>query len=527
MLMLLVILPVGIQAADRPQLIVIISIDQMRADLLTRYASLYEQGFKRLMTEGVFFKHADLNYAGTATGPGHASLGTGVYPWKNGIVGNSYVERATGKKIYCVSDSAAEPVEGDGGKMSPGNLLVPGFGDWLKAASPTSRVFSLSYKDRAAILMGGQNANAAFWYDRKSGRMVTSSYYRTSLAPWTKEFNTSGWIAKNLPGQWTKLLPEIAYERFGPDDMPGESLWQGKRTFPHAITPGKETGQLFATPWGNDYLLDFASAAMNGEQLGKRGIVDLLCISLSTTDNIGGEFGPNSHEMIDNLVRIDRALGKFLAKLETSFGRGGVIVALSGDHGVMPLPEYLNQFEHIAARRVNNSAQEEFVVKQLDSTLRCELGIKERILKSGTINEEALNAAGVNIGAVEQRLREALLRVEGVADVYFKGELTDVSTPDRPYLDIYRHSYFAERSPDYFIRDCEYCLTGGDSTGTSHGAPYLYDRLVPLVFWGTGKAANQIDRTVHTVDLAATLAKVFGIAAPENIDGIPLKEVAE
>jgi predicted AlkP superfamily pyrophosphatase or phosphodiesterase len=527
LLMLLIILPRGIQSADRPQLIVIISIDQMRANHLTRYASLYEQGFKRLTTEGVFYKNADVNYSGTSTGPGHATLGTGMYPWKSGIVANNYTERATGKKVYCVSDSTAESVEGDGGKMSARNLLVPGFGDWLRATSPTSKVISLSYKDRAAILMGGKRPNAAFWYDRKSGRMATSSYYMSALPAWTKEFNASGWIAKNLPTEWTKLLPENVYERFGPDDMPGEPLRQGTRTFPHAITPGKEIGQLFGTPWGNDYLLDFATAAIQGERLGKRGTVDLLCVSLSTTDNVGSEFGPNSHEMIDNLVRIDRSLGKFLANLETMFGRGGVVVAFSGDHGVMQTPEYLNQFEHIAARRINNAVQVDAVVKQMDSTLRREQGIKQRILKSGMINEEALKAAGANIASVEQRLRQALLRVDGVADVVFKRELTDPASPDRPYLDVYRHSFLEERSPDYFVRDCEYCLDGEGTTGTAHGSPYLYDRLVPLVFWGMGQTPSKIDRTVHTVDLVATIAKLYGIPAPANIDGVPLKEVVE
>jgi predicted AlkP superfamily pyrophosphatase or phosphodiesterase len=327
--LLLMTLPVCGNASDRPQLIVIISIDQMRADHLTRYASLYEHGFKRLMTEGVFFKNADLNYAGTSTGSGHATLGTGVYPWKNGIISNNYVERLTGKKVYCVSDSTAEPVGGVGGKMSPRNLLVPAFGDWLKGSSSASKVVSMSYKDRAAILMAGKHPNAVYWFDRNAGRMATSSYYMNSLPSWAKEFSTTEWIAKNFPTQWTKLLPESAYERFGPDDMPGESLWQGKRTFPHAIEAGKNVAQLFNTPWGNDYLLDFAAAAISGEQLGKRGTVDLLCVSLSTTDNIGSAFGPNSHEMIDNLVRIDKALGIFLTNLDTLFGRGGVMLATS------------------------------------------------------------------------------------------------------------------------------------------------------------------------------------------------------
>lgn len=326
------------RAAERPRLVVVIAIDQMRGDHLTKYAPLYGEGFKRLSTEGVHYLTADLNYAGTATGPGHATLGTGTYPWKSGIVANNFTERSTGKKVYCVADSTAGPVDGLGGKMSPRNLLSPGFTDWVKAASPASRVVSLSYKDRAAVLMGGRRPDAAYWFDRSAGRMGSSSYYMSTLPAWVREFNGSGWIEQHLPGAWTRLLPDSVYERFGPDDMPGEPLWLGTRTFPHVIEPGNKVGRLFSTPWGNDYLLDFAKAAIAGEGLGTREAVDVLWISLSTTDDIGSEFGPSSHEMIDNLVRIDRALGGFLAYLEKRFGRDGVTVALSGDHGVMQMP---------------------------------------------------------------------------------------------------------------------------------------------------------------------------------------------
>lgn len=523
----LVLLTVALHAGPNPKLVVVVAIDQMRGDHLTRYASLYTGGFTRLTAEGVYYPTADLNYAGTATGPGHATLGTGVYPWKSGIVANRYVERATGNKVYCVADSLAGPVDGLGGSVSPRNLMVPGFTDWLKSASPRSRVLSVSYKDRAAVLMGGKRPDAAYWFDRTAGGMATSSYYMPRLPEWVREFNGSGWIDRHLPAAWTKLLPDEAYDRFGPDDMQGEPFWQGTRTFPHAIEPDRRVGRLFSTPWGNDYLLDFAKAAIAGEKLGQGVQVDLLWISLSTTDDIGSEFGPDSHEMIDNLVRIDRALGGFLHYLETTFGPGGVVLALSGDHGVMQMPEYLARFGGVTARRIDNEERLSAAVRKIDATLRQELGIESRIVKTGRIDGQLIAQAGGNLIRVQERVRGALLGVEGVADVYFKQELLDPASPNRPYLQAFRHSYMEERSPDYLIRDCEYCLITADTTGTSHGTPYRYDRVVPLVFWGTGKQPLRVERTVHTVDLSATLADMLGVPVPAWIDGVPLKEVVE
>jgi predicted AlkP superfamily pyrophosphatase or phosphodiesterase len=511
----------------RPHLVVILSIDQMRADYLVRYAPLYEFGFARLLREGVHFRTAELNYAGSSTGPGHATLGTGVYPWKSGIVSNNYTERQTGRRMYCVADSTSEPLGLDGGRMSPRNLLVTGLGDWLKSASPGSHVISISYKDRAAILMGGKHPDAAYWYDRRSGRMSSSSYYLRALPEWMGQFNAGDWITRNLPHEWTKLRPDSVYETYGPDDMPGETAWNGKRTFPHIIGPGQEVGRLFNTPWGNDFLFDAARAAIRGEQLGKRGAVDLLWLSLSATDNIGSDFGSGSHEMIDNLLRMDAALGRFLSDLDSSHGPGGFMLVLTGDHGVMPLPEYERAFGTHHARRLDNSLTVERTVKGVDSVLRLEFGISDRIVKGGRIDEIALRGSRLSRQMVEDRLRAALSGIDGVADVYFRSELLDPSTTDRPYLQKYRHSVHQDRSPDYFIRDCEYCLNDADSTGTSHGSPYVYDTQVPMVFWGTGRSAVVVERTVHTVDLAATLAAFYRLPVPASLDGVALKEVLD
>jgi predicted AlkP superfamily pyrophosphatase or phosphodiesterase len=512
-------------ACESPRLIVIIVIDQMRADHLERYSREYTSGFKRLLSEGIFYSNADLGYAMTATAPGHATLSTGVYPWKSGIVGNSYVERETNRRVYSVEDSTVLTVDGEGGKMSPRNLKVTAFADWLKVASPQSKVVSISYKDRPAVLMGGKKSDFAFWYDRATGHMVTSSYYTKSLPEWVKVFNAGNWIQKNIPPVWAKLKPDSIYERYGPDNLEGESPWSGSTGFPHPFNPDKKPSQAFNSPFGNSMLLDFAREALRCEKLGGRDVTDLLCISLSTTDLIGSLFGPNSHEMIDNLLRLDLALDSFLGDLASACGRDRLLVVMTGDHGVLPLPEYLTAVEHRFARRVDNRKEIRQKLAQLDSLLRLELKVTEPVINEGFLNYVAAKNAGYDSKKLEQRMREVLMSVDGVADVVFRTELIDPKTPQRPYLEAYRHSYYASRSPDFYIRNCEYCLVTASRVGTSHGSPYAYDTRVPIVFWGPRYDARKVDRVVHTVDIAPTLAKMLHLAPPSDLDGKVLKEL--
>jgi predicted AlkP superfamily pyrophosphatase or phosphodiesterase len=200
-ILIIIVFSVGL-AQQKPKLIVLISIDQGRADYFDRFDKQFTGGLKRFHSEGIVFTNADLNYASSETGPGHATLSTGSYPGTSGILANEWYDLKIKKQIYCVADSTALPVEGAGGGSSPKKLVVTAIGDWLKEESPTSKVVSVSSKDRAAILMGGQKPNYAFWYDRKTGHLVTSSYYVKSLPEWAKKFNAANWIDTNLPPAW-------------------------------------------------------------------------------------------------------------------------------------------------------------------------------------------------------------------------------------------------------------------------------------------------------------------------------------
>jgi len=516
-----------VNAANRPKLVILISVDQMRADYLQRFKKEFSGGFKLITEQGTVYRNASLNYAPSETGPGHATISTGCYPWKTGILANDWYDPSTRKDVYCVGDTSAEKVQDEGGGASPRNLEVSALGDWLKQESPHSRVVAVSLKDRAAVLLGGQHPDLVFWYNRKSGDMVTSDYYTGSIPAWVKSFNTLDWVDRNVPAAWTRLRPDDVYENYGPDSVVGERLWNGSSTFPHVFSSDKRKEQILTSPYGDLMTLDFARTILRYERLGQGESVDLLCISLSCTDYIGHAFGPNSQEMADQMFRLDLSIGSFLSDAERLVGHGKILVALSADHGVLPLPEYTVNIDHRTARRIVLQEAINPNIVALDRSLEKKFGTSEHIIQSKAfLNYRAAAQGGIDSVELERQVKEGLMKIDGVADVYFRRELLDVATPERPYLDALRHGYYPPRGEDFLLRFCENCLVTGSTTGTSHGTPYSYDTHVPLVFWGTGVRPATVDRSVYTVDLAPTLAALLGLRSPAGVDGQPLTEMA-
>ncbi|MBI3003934.1 MAG: alkaline phosphatase family protein [Ignavibacteriales bacterium] len=511
---------------QKPRLIVLISIDQMIPEYFERYDHQFTGGLKRLYTEGVVFTNATLNYASTETGPGHASLSTGSYPATSGIHANEWFDQKTRKQIYCTADTLAKAVEGEGGGSSPKNLVVTAFGDWLKAESPVSKVVSVASKDRAAILMGGKRPNHAFWYDRKTGHMVTSTYYTQTIPDWAKKFNDGNWVEKNLPGSWWKLRPVGDYEMNGPDELQGEMIWGMSSSFPHQFAIEKRNEQTLTSPWGDMLTMDFAKAAIEGEKLGQRAMTDILCVGLSCTDYVGHSFGPNSHEIHDHLLRVDQALGAFIDHVEKIVGNGNVLFVLSSDHGVMPLPEYTSKVKKESARRLLVDSMIVPKVAELEQQLQKEMKTSEWLVsRNGFLNYGVAKKSKMSETAFEQKVRNGLLNIDGIADVFFKRELVDKKTKQRPYLGHFQRSYYAPRGEDFQVLFCENCLPTTRPTGTSHGSAYRYDNHIPLIVMGWGLQASRVTREVHSVDVAPTLARILGLTYPKTVDGSPLNEV--
>jgi hypothetical protein len=500
----------------------------MLPEYLDRHADEYRGGLARLRASGLVFANASLGYAMAGTGAGHATISSGLFPRRHGIIANDWVAPETRKKVYCVDDAEAKVVDGEGGGVSPANLVGEGVGDWLKAASPASRVVSIAGKDRAAILMGGRRPDQVWWYAPKTGRMVTSSYYVSWAPAWAKAFNDARWTDAHTPDLWTLLLPESHYAADAPDDFAPEMKLGGSRTFPHALAASAKTSLQLDTPFWDLLLLDFARAAARGEGLGSRETPDLLFVGLSATDYIGHHFGPRSREMHDHLLRLDRALGEFLKDLESRVGRGRVAVVVTADHGVMPVPEYVNEREGGKARRLRFDTSILPRIRELERSLQSEWGIEAPLIEmkamgiDGFLGFDAAAGAGVEAPVLERRVREGLLKIDGIEDVYLRRELTGEGLPERPYLDEFRRGYYAPRGADFEIRYCEMCLISPVSIATDHYSAYAYDTHVPLIFMGAGILPGRIDEKVFTVRIAPTLARILGVPAPADRDGEPL-----
>jgi predicted AlkP superfamily pyrophosphatase or phosphodiesterase len=524
-LALLSVIALAVSAAPPPKLVVFISVDQMRQDYFERYGYLFTEGLHTLYSKGVVYSNADLNYASSETGPGHATLGTGNYPAKNGIIGNEWIDPVTKNTIYCVEDSSAKPVDGEGGGFSPRNLVAPAIGDWLKQRSKNSKVVSVSSKDRAAILMGGWKADRVFWYGRKRGSMVTSDYYMKTLPDWAKTFNASGWIEKNIPDAWTKSMPESEYLKIGPDEFAAEQKWGDDTSFPHQFTTGKKHEQMMGTPYGDRYLVDFSLAAVTGEKLGKRGVTDVLCLSLSNCDYVGHSYGPDSHELLDLLVNLDKSLGHLFSELDALVGKDNYVVALSADHAVCPLPEFNAQYRGIPAKRYLYNTDIKPKLDSLANLLKYELNTSEDvIIKNSFINYIFAMNNGWDSLQLQKEIAQGLKDMEAFVDVYFRYEMVGSAPSDKPYMQKYRNSYYAPRGEDFQYRIRENCIISSRPTGTTHGSPYPYDTHVPLIIWRNGIKAQHVNRAVASADAAPTLAKIAGIVTPKNLDGKPLKE---
>jgi predicted AlkP superfamily pyrophosphatase or phosphodiesterase len=323
-------------------------------------------------------------------------------------------------------------------------------------------------------------------------------------------------------------MPESVYAKYGPDELEGEMKWGTSTSFPHAFQTDKRKEQIVTSPFGDAMILDFALEAVKAENLGQRDVPDILLVSLSCTDYIGHAFGGNSHEMVDQMIRLDRSLGEFITNVEKLVGPGNILLALSADHAGMPLPEYRRNVQHKDARRVLTTAEVNPRIQALDSVLQTEFKTADHIIQSDAfLNYAAAAASGIDSSSLERRVKDGLLKINGIADVYFYRELAGGNPLSHPYLGYYQRGYYPPRGRDFMIRPCEYCLLTTSSTGTTHGTPYRYDTHVPILFWGMGVKAQQVSRVVHTVDIAPTIARVLGINAPATVDGKSLKEIVK
>ena len=535
------------QDSNKPKLVVGVIIDQMGFDQLYKYHDRYgETGFKRLIREGFNFKNANVNYIPSETAPGHASIYTGTTPAYHGIIGNSWYDRDLGNYVGNVIDSNEELVgsinENPNG-TSPKNLAATTITDELRLRSKfKSKVISVSIKDRAAILPGGKSANAAYWFDWESspGYFVSSSFYMKKVPKWVSKFNELGKSNIYLNQSWNTLYPLSTYTASSPDDNKYEPSLGGKSspTFPYDfktmrekyVKSGLEYQLLLVSPGGNSLLTEFAIAAIENEELGMDEYPDILNVSYSITDVIGHTFGPQSVEMEDIYLRLDKNLGELFATLDSKVGKDDYLLFLTSDHAAIPVVSYLrdNKLDGDIARIVEYN-------NQLKSFLEAKYGAGSWIdnfdgdqvyLNKNTVDEKKLV-----LPVIQQEVADFLMTQKGVYLALTAHEL-QTKTYEEGLRKTIQNGYHPKRSGDVLISYNSGTILNPDPQmvvervkGTVHGSGYSYDTHVPLLWMGSGIPKGESVRSVNPIDITPSLAMFLNLQLPSAVQGKPLSEL--
>lgn len=543
------IAPVAAHAQERPALVLQITVDQLRGDLIDRYrAQLGEGGFKRLMDGAAVFANAHHRHANTETIVGHATLATGADPAVHGMIANLWFDRVAGTPFYNVQDPGF-PLVGAAGVdanaeidptqraattdgRSPRGILTSTVSDEIALHfGPEAKIFGVSVKDRGAISMAG-HAGQAYWLSKAEGRFVTSSFYRADYPAWMDAWHAQGKIASYAGTDWALLRDPSAYMFGARDDQAWETDFPGwGRTFPHNYGAGDSkyyTTLLTVSPAGDEITVDFAKALIAAEGIGQDDVPDYLSVSLSSTDYVGHLFGPSSLEAEDNIARLDRSLADLLAYVDETVGLDRTLIVLSADHGGPEAPGYLATLGIEA---------ETFDFKDVDTApgfarLKARFGIDTDLIANFSnpyvyLNADAIKAAGLSMAEVETAVAEELALLPGIAFAVGSDALRRGAVARTPVTQAVLANFHPDRSgdiyvvfePHWFVADFD-----GLHVASAHGSPWSYDTHVPVIFKGPGIAPGRIQRRVETVDVAATIAAYLGTKPTSGAGGAPLVE---
>jgi predicted AlkP superfamily pyrophosphatase or phosphodiesterase len=524
----------------RPRLVVVLVVDQMRADYVDKFHGQWKAGLKRLVEEGAWFRTVAYPYAATETCVGHATISTGAFPASHGMVANAWWDREQQKMATCTSDPEVKNSAYAGGTTKGGDsawrMQLPSFAEELKfQTGGATRVVTFSLKARSAIALAGHKADAATWFDSESGSWVTSPPYGSM--PFIEDFVKKHPVAEDYGKTWALSLPEgsYLYEESVTDaaTVPG---WD--TTFPHPLR-GKEGSSspdtAFYWEWGTSpfadtYLTRIAEAAVDSLGMGKSGGTDYLGVAYSPVDYVGHTFGPRSWEIQDVLVRLDKDLGELFTHLDQKVGRGNYLVVLTADHGVAPIPADMRK-TGFDAGILSLPELKDRMEKALEPFNYAKPAI------AGIAGNELYFSQGV-YGQLKQdpaamkAVIDAAETMPGVAAVYRAEELSGENKTYSQTRSAVELNYYAGRSGDLYILQKPYWLTESSAegskrhTGAGHGSPYYYDQRVPLLLMGFGIRPGEYFGEATPADIAPTLAALTGITLAMH-DGRVLAEALQ
>ena len=511
------------QPGGRPALVVLLVVDQMRADYLERFDAEWCCGIRRLMDEGLVHTKAHHDFAITETACGHATLASGRFPRSHGIAGNKWFDRNAGRIVESVEDADYPLLDSSGTGRSAARFRGTSLASWIRERWEDSKVASVSRKDRSAIWLAGGVGEHIYWLDSTRYRATSSTAFRDELPPWVREFNRKNDLRDWVGRTWhSELEPERVYPGVREDDFEGENESRLGRTFPHAL-PADPDEALFAlvlTPWMDEWVLELARRAVGALELGGDDTPDLLTLSLGATDEIGHLFGPHSVEIADQLLRLDRLLDAFFDDLDRQVGLDRTLVVLASDHGVPPVPLESRRQGHASARYVDMQELKERIQERLAGeygTGNYLPGLRPLRL---WFDHALLEARGIDLDTARSLAREEALATPGVARALTPADLEPAPAGGGDaILQRARRSFVPGRLGDLLLVLEPFCLPADPIDVTTHISPHPYDTHVPLILFGAGIEPARYDRRVSTVDVAPTLASILGLTPEESPDG--------
>ncbi|MGV2987064.1 alkaline phosphatase family protein [Vibrio sp. E150_011] len=540
-------------ATPTPKLVVQITVDGLRADLLERFKDNFgDGGFRYLMDEGVYYTNANYQHANTETIVGHVSLATGAPPSVHGMVGNVWFDRSLSRLVYNVEDpnyamlakgvgvnkaTEIDPTQktakGDG--RSPEPILSTTFGDELIISNNgESQVYSVSVKDRGAISLAG-HAGKAFWFSKAQSEFVTSNYYYDETPQWVTKWNRQSLAAQYSGKKWQLSLDKDAYSIIEGNPDHKVDLAGFQRTFPHPYGPASfkyYSTMLTVSPAGDEITADFAKTLLNEKQLGQGKATDFLAVSFSSNDYVIHLYGPSSLEAEDNLIRLDRTLADMFKTIDTSIGLDNTLIVLSADHGVPEASPTVNQ---LGLRQPFYFQKDALWQSGLEARLTEEFGLTKDVIKLYAqpyvyLDHELIADKKLDLARVQKAVAEEISKIKGVSSAVTSDDIANNRVADTRVNQLIRNNYHPERSGDVYlvfaprtyINDMD-----GLTIASTHGSPWRFDTHVPVIFAGNQLQAQTVNRSITPYDVAPTLSSYLGINAPSGATGEALIEVVD
>ena len=517
----------------KPKLVIGIVIDQMRYDYLTRFADRYgKDGFNRILKNGFSLENAHYNMIPTYTAVGHASIYAGTSPNNHGIISNNWYDKVLKKSIYCVDDANYKTIGNEGivGQKSPHRLYTTTVADQLQLAqNMQGKTIGIAIKDRSAILPVGHTANAAYWYDAgNKNQWITSSFYMEELPDWVKAFNSNNKADAYLNETWETLYDINTYTQSRADNNIYENNLNGqeKPVFPKDLKKLREQNDNFSLiktiPAGNTYTVDFAKAAIKGEQLGKSRFTDFLAVSFSSTDYVGHRYGVASVETEDTYLRLDKDLAHFFNFLDTEVGKENYTLFLTADHAAVHVPSYLQSLK-IPAHYLSTKKLKKFLSDITQKYFNSKELIENISNYQIFLNQEKIEALGFNKNTVAQRLADEVLSFDKIYKAVTARTLQTTNFTEG-IMHALQQGYNPKFSGDILMIPYPATLNYSRK-GTSHGSGYSYDTHVPLIFYGNGIKKGVSKKIYKIIDIAPTISNLLKIEAPNGTSGNIIDEV--